>query len=238
MSRASRAFVLLAAAASLQAAAALLQPFDVPGDRVPAPWRVALLPKQTLPATRFAVVEVDGVTALRVEARASYGNLVHTLDGGAGMTLAWRWRIDELLADADLRTREGDDTSLKVCAFFGQPLSDIPFVERQKLRLARLVGGETLPAATLCYVWDTRLPEGSVLANAYTPRVRYLVLRSGTRHLGEWRSERRELGADFLRAFGDESMRVPPLLGIGVGADADNTRGRSLGYVADLVLAP
>ena len=36
----------------------------------------------------------------------------------------------------------------------------------------------------------------------------------------------------------DESKEVPPVTGVAVGADADNTHGHSLAHVADLVLEP
>lgn len=196
-------------------------------------WRPVGLPKQTLPATQFTRVE-GGV--LRIEAAGSYGNLVRE-SPGAGRTLAWRWRLDQALA-ADLRTKAGDDAALKVCALFDLPLAALPFWERQKLRLARVLSGEDLPAAVLCYVWDPALPTGTVLPNAYTPRLRWMVLRGQGDALGQWHEERRELAADFARAFGDEAGTLPPLKALAVGADADNTGGRSGGLLGEPVLQP
>ena len=197
------------------------------------------LPQQTKPLTRFSVVDIDGKRALRVEADESYGNLVHPLSGVApGLKLGWRWRVDKLIEGANLHRKAGDDVALKVCVFFDEPLDNVPFVERQVLRLARAQANQDLPAATLCYVWDVALPRGTTLHNAYTHRLRYIVLQSGTEHQRQWVEERRDIGADFLKLFGDEVQVLPPVIGIAVGADADNTHGRSLGFVANLVLQP
>ena len=117
-------------------------------------------------------------------------------------------------------------------------MSQVPFVERQLLRVARAASDEPLPAATVCYVWDRTLPAGTTLDNAYTHRMRYLVLRSGAASLSRWQPERRDVGADFLKLFGNESTQIPPIVGVAVGADADNTHGHSVAHVADLVLAP
>lgn len=172
---------------------------------------------------------------LRVQTEASYGNLVHALTGVAAGWLSWRWRVDKALASPDLRSREGDDVALKVCALFDMPRSAVPFVERQLLRLAESRSGESLPTATLCYAWDPSWPEGTVVANAYSRRVRYITL--GGKVLA-WHAVRRDLAADFVRAFGDETTSIPRLLAVALGADADNTRGESLGFIADLEFIP
>jgi hypothetical protein len=198
------------------------------------------LPHQTKPFTQFSVETIDGRAVLRVEADHSYGNLFHPLHGVTGTPhLAWHWRVDEPIATADLHTRAGDDTALKVCVMFDLPLDHVPFVDRQLLHIARAQSGEPLPAATVCYVWDNHLPIGTHLDNAFTRRMRYWVLESGgAGSLREWASERRNVAADFMQLFGDEADTPPPIIGVAIGADADNTHSHSLGHVADLVLEP
>jgi Protein of unknown function (DUF3047) len=233
------ATLLLAAGGAARAEVQLLQPFGTAGGTINAPWHLAGLPHQKKPYTRFSLVDLDGRRALRVEADSSYGNLVHPLRiDAAALTLSWSWRVDEFVADSDLKTKNGDDTAVKVCVFFELPITQVPFVERQLLRVARAASDEPLPASTVCYVWDRILPAGTALDNAYTHRVRYLVLRSGAPAQTRWQSERRDVGADFLKLFGKESAQVPPVIGVAVGADADNTHGHSVAHVADLVIAP
>ena len=240
------------------AGASLLAP---PGA---AAWVSAPLPAQKLPPTRFDLREVDGRPAWRVESPASYGNLVHAVQAvqavqGAGAqarTIAWRWRLDRAIERADLLTKAGDDAALKVCALFDMPAERVPFVERQLLRVARAASGQALPAATLCYVWAPLASTGAggaggaggaevasrasgvVLPNAHTRRMRWMVLRGAESPLGAWQVEQRDLRADFLRAFGDETATVPPLVAVLVGADADNTGGHGLGWLQDLTLRP
>ena len=223
---------------------ALLKPLAVPAAPAtsatpPDTWHITGLPRQTKPFTRFALVDVDGKPALRVEAESSYGNLVHPVANAApALKLSWSWRVDQLIDAADLHTRDGDDTAIKVCVFFDEPLERVPFVERQILRAARSNAVEPIPAATVCYVWDAHMPAGSKIDSAFTHRLRYKILQSGPAHLREWVKERRDVAADFTELFGTESAEVPPVIGIAIGADADNTKSRSLAYVSELVLAP
>lgn len=212
----------------------LLAPIAAAAGEAPSPpWAYAGLPAQKPPPTRFRVRELEGRRVLQVEAERSYGNLVHAVASPSAGMLSWRWRVDTPLPAADLRSKEGDDTALKVCALFELPRERVPFVERQLLRLAESRFGEPLPNATLCYVWDPSWPRGSVVPNAYTKRVRFITVGGAP---GSWLSERHDLAAGFVRAFGDESREVPPLRAILVGADADNTGGRSVGWIDALRL--
>lgn len=231
------AVAALAAWAPVRAGDAVLAPLDGPPGGPPAPWHVVGLPKQSKPFTQFSLAELDGRRVLRVEAVRSYGNLVHPLGHGVGARrLSWRWRVDQPIDASDLRKRSGDDSPVEVCALFDMDLKVVPFVERQVLRVARAASADPVPAASVCYVWDRHFPAGTVLDNAFTRRVRIIVLRGEGSRTKEWSAERRDVAADFVRLFGDESPEVPPLMGISISADADNTQSHSLAYVADMTL--
>lgn len=232
--------LLAVAASSARAEGPMPLPFGAAGAAAPeAPWHVVGLPKQTKPFTTFAVVDIDGHRAARVEADSSYGNLVYPLKiEQPTFQLSWQWRAENLVDAVNLREKQGDDTAVKVCVFFDEPLDRVPFVERQLLKVARGQTDEVVPAATVCYVWDAHLPVGTAIDSPFTHRLRYKVLQSGPGRLHQWQAEKRHVGADFSELFGKESPEVPPVIGIAIGADADNTHGHSVAHVADLRIEP
>src|SRR5512134_1029043 len=155
-------FVACAAAVGAAGASAVTDPVGALGAPA-SPWHVVGLPRQSMPTTRYQVIERDGQRVLEIDAQASYGTLVHELDGDVGaQSLSWSWRIELDNPATDLRTKHGDDHVAVVCALFDMPLAAVPFIERQLLRLARVFSGQALPAATLCYAWDARQPRDSV----------------------------------------------------------------------------
>jgi hypothetical protein len=221
--------------------AAELPPLIGPDGALGAPWRVLGYPKahREIAPTAFVPGVQDGVPGVQVIADRSYGTLALSLPATPPAALRWRWRLDRPLAlgpgGPDLFQKAGDDAALKVCAMFDHPIEQLPFVERQVLRLARSAAGEALPAATVCYVWDDRHAPGTEGANPYSRRVRFVVLRGRGDATGQWVGEQRDLAGDFLRLFGDEhptGRPAPALRQIVIGADTDNTGSRSEGWVA------
>ncbi|MEO8079207.1 MAG: DUF3047 domain-containing protein, partial [Caldimonas sp.] len=203
------AATVLAGAALAEGAAITAFSAASPGE-APPPWKFATLPNKT--ATKFSIVEFDGARVLKVQADDSYGNLIHPvrMQPTASTSLAWRWRVDKLVDDADIKIRSGDDSPAKLCVFFDFDSGKLPFGERAKLAVAGSTTGQDVPTETLCYVWDNKLAPETSLVNAFTKRVRFIVLQSGAGKLGQWVTQRRDVAADYQKAFGDESQGKLP----------------------------
>ena len=107
----------------------------------------------------------------------------------------------------------------------------LTFFERTKIRLVRLIWGEDVPTAVLCYVWDNQHPVGYAQASPYTRLVRVMVLQSGVENTGKWQSESRDLEADFKSQFGYD---MPAITGVAVGNDTDQTHESVTAWFGDV----
>lgn len=194
-----------------------------------APWRLADIPK--LKPSARSLVEQGGRAVLRIQADAAAGGLLHPLDlpGDQPWQLSWQWRSEQRLGQARFATREGDDYAARVYVLLDYPLASLPFLTRQKLRLARTFYDSSLPAATLSYVWDNRVAPGTHARSAYTEQVEMLALRGPEAPLGQWLTETRDLRADAIAAFGSAPQRI---LGVVFAADSDNTGESVTSYFA------
>lgn len=215
-------------------------------------WRLVGLPtnNSTVPLSPMGVQNLDGEPSLQVLTDASYGTLVHNWRGAVPARLTWSWRLDQPLVGGqrppDILKKSGDDAAIKICVMFDHALSRVPLWERSLLRLARTVSGEPLPAATLCYLWDSTYLAAAEGKNPYTARVRFVVLRGKNAPLTRWVSESVDVKADFIRLFGDELgpitegaiPPVPEVSAVVIGADADNTGAQSQAWLRDLRWAP
>ena len=142
--------------------------------------------------TEYRLVYLDGRLALRAVGRESASGVIRRVqvDPNRCPVLEWTWRVERLQSEADLRVKESDDVAASLFLLFGDP----GFFSNPD------------PVPTLRYVWtNDRVAEGAVIDNPYMPGiVRNIVVRTGTEHIGEWVTERRNIVADFKRAFGEE----------------------------------
>ncbi len=159
--------------------------------------------------TEFALIADEGRTVLRARAVASTSGLARELrvDPRSHPLLAWRWKVTNLILKSDLATRSGDDFPARLYVTFEGN------------------------SRALCYVWDSRLPVGTIAANAYSARVQMVVADSGAAELGRWVARERDVVADFRRAFG---MEPPSISGVIVSADSDNTGESAESFFGDV----
>ena len=83
------------------------------------------------------------------------------------------------------------------------------------------------------YVWSNNDAPGAVVVNPRTDRIRKVVVESGPAQIGHWREYRRDIRADFVRAFGEEPG---PLRAVALMTDTDNTRSRLRAWYGPMTL--
>ncbi len=203
-----------------------------PGDALPGGWSPLSASNIETP-TRYTLVDDGGVTVLRADSRAGASGLSRQLSVNPAQFpwLRWRWKIENLVAGADLRSKQGDDFPARLYVMFDYPLEKLPFFERNKLRLARALFDPDLPSATLCYVWDGSTPVESIVPSVYTDRVKLIVVESGATRLKRWVGVERNIAADFRAAFGEAA---PPVRAIAVATDTDNTGASATAFFGDI----
>lgn len=203
-----------------------------PGGALPAGW-APLEASNVKVRTRYTLVDDGGITVLRADSAADASGLSRQLrvNPAEFPWLHWRWKINNVIGQADLRTRKGDDFPARLYVMFDYPLDKLSFIERSKLTLARTLFDPHLPAATLCYVWDGKAAVETLVRSAYTDRVRLVVVESGAARVKQWVEVERNVARDFRAAFGENA---PPLSGIAIATDTDNTGAVATAFFGDI----
>ncbi len=183
--------------------------------------------------TVYSLVQKDGQAVLRGVADSSASLYVAAFKQDTGMpaSIGWRWKADALVPGADNRDKKREDAPLRVLVAFDGDKATLPKEEQKRFQRAKSLSGRDGPYATLMYIWSDHVPVNTVIPSAHTSQIKMLAVASGPAGLGNWQSVKRNLAADYRRAFGAAPGRM---LGVAVMTDTDNTGTKAVGEYADI----
>lgn len=231
-----RTLVLILSLLPVRAAAeslALLPAAPVMGpESLPKGWEPLTFKKIKSPTHYEWSPEAYAIHAL---SSAAASGLTYRLDQDAAILpiLRWRWRVSHAIAKGDEKTKAGDDYAARIYVTFRYDPSKVGAGTRIKYGLAKALYGEYPPHAGINYIWANRLPKGGSTPNPYTNRVMMVAVRSGDGEAGQWIAEERNVVEDYRRLLNEDP---PPLAGLAIVTDTDNTGSQAEAWYADIEL--
>ncbi len=223
-------------AIAVMALAGPLAPRSAGADGIPLPkfgtddWQ-PLVFRGIANQTHYTFESFEGMEVAKAESNCGASGLVLRLDAirlDQTPLLSWRWRVDRGLDVFDEQTKAGDDFAARVYILFELDKSHASTLQRLRHRFVKLIYGKDIPGSTLNFVWTSRLPAGAVWDNPFEPSAKMIALAQGT-NTG-WQKETVHVAARYRELFG---APVPPLLGLAIMSDSDNSCQRTEARFAD-----
>lgn len=149
--------------------------------------------------------------------------------------LTWQWKVSNVLERGDATDKDGDDYPARLYILFDYDASNLGFFDRIKYRALKTMGYDQIPTRALNYIWANRVEQDTILDNPYTDWVQMIPVESGPQHVGTWIRETRNVAADYRDAFGEDP---PPIGGIALMTDTDNTGESATAYYGDIIAWP
>ena len=190
--------------------------------------------KQT---SKFSYVREDGRDAMSAHAQSSvsmWRQVVRVEPAELGR-IKFSWKVPQLIARADMATREMDDSPVRIVLAFDGDRAKFSAKNAMLSELARALTGEEMPYATMMYVWCNACNRESVIVNPRTDRVRKLVLESGPGNLNRWMDYERVIREDFEKLFGESPGA---LISVALMTDTDNTKSIANAWYGPVNLVP
>ncbi|PSQ96934.1 MAG: hypothetical protein BRD55_04650 [Bacteroidetes bacterium SW_9_63_38] len=202
-----------------------------PTDSLPSGWAEIRL-GQNEAGTEYNLMRRDSAVVIQAQSTNGSSSLIRhpRVDLAEYPILEWRWRVEDLPARADVATDTTDDAAARLYVTFDY--DDLGVIDRIKLALLRRFGYEKAPSRALNYLWATQHASGDVIESPYTDQIMMMPVRSGSAHVGRWMTERRNVRADYREVYGEAP---PPVNGIAVMTDTDNTGGTATALYGDIV---
>jgi hypothetical protein len=122
--------------------------------------------------------------------------------------LIWGWKVTKLPVGGDFRKSATDDQAAQLFVAFSR-------------------------SRAIVYVWSSTVPAGTMQSTSPAPgmTVQVVVVRSGSKDMGEWISEIRDVHQDYKKLFGAE----PPLVSaVRLQINSQHTKTTAESFFADV----
>src|SRR5678815_3337410 len=155
--------------------------------------------------------------ALHLQSRNEHSTIARDITGKVNLKetpiLEWTWKATILPTGGDLRRIETTDMAAQLYVVWPR------FPE---LLRSRIIG----------YVWDATTPAATIMKSQKTGTVTFVVVRSGSKDLGKWLTERRNVAEDYAKIFGEfpDDPRA-----ITISIDSNDTHSMAESFIGPIV---
>lgn len=185
--------------------------------------------------SQYQLVTDNGVQVVKAQTDNSASGLIAKVKIAPGdhLEIRWRWKISGVYTKGNAREKSGDDYPARIYIAFKFEPDKASFFERAKRAAVSALFGDKLPGNALNYIWASKLPKGEILANPFVASTKIIAVESGDAWAGQWVTVERDIVADYRKAFGEAP---PPIVGIGIMSDSDNTGESATAWYGDIQL--
>jgi len=184
-------------------------------------WKPFTFPKIKSHST-YTIERENGTHILRTESNASASAIVYrdSFSVSDYPRVKWRWKVKNVYARGDVRSKAGDDYPIRVYIMFEYDPDKAGFGEGIKYGLAKSLYGEYPPHSSLSYIWSSKDDPEKFVVSPYTDKAMMVLLEKGAARVGTWVDEEIDILADYQRAF---KTSPPARARIAIMNDSDNT---------------
>lgn len=205
-----------------------------PSDRHPPGWLLSELVnghKQT----SYRLVDAEDGAVVRAHSEGGISSLYteRRIDLTTHPILEWRWKVDRLAETANVRKKTRNDLTASITIAFDH--NELGVVQRLKHFLLRVMGYYITSNRLMIYYWANQEERGSVSKNLHADWFTQIAVRSGSTHVGNWLTERRNVLKDYRAIYGEAP---PPIKSISLTTETNNTGESVTVYYGDITFRP
>jgi hypothetical protein len=177
--------------------------------------------------TQYAIVNDSNMSYLRIISQSSASGLIHNnqFDPNKFPIMSWRWRVDNLISDADGKMKSGDDYTIRIFVMFDDDSADASFWTSIRNSTIKLLYGTEPPESSLCFVWSNITYDDKYFDNPYSETVKIIPIEMGEARLKKWLTYEINIDDLYNRIF---KRSCPTSAKLAIMSDTDNTESNSV----------
>lgn len=184
--------------------------------------------------TNYSLTNSQGKKVIKATSENAAGGLIYKtrIDPAKYPIIEWRWKVNGVIKDGNLRKKEGDDYAARIYITFDYDKSNLSLGDRIKYSAIKTFTSYKVPLRALNYIWANKAKKGTIAPNPFTDWVYMIAVQSGNPKSGQWIVETQNVLEDYREAFGEDP---PEITGIAIMTDSDNTGGSATAYYGDII---
>ena len=192
-------------------------------------WKPFTFPKIKSHST-YTIERTGNEHVLRAESNASASAIVYkdSFNIYDYSKAKWRWKVRNVYAKGDVRSKAGDDYPIRVYIMFEYDPDKAGALDRIKYSIAKSLYGEYPPHSSLSYIWSSKDDPERFVVSPYTDKAVMVLLEKGPAKVGTWVDEEIDILADYEKAF---KTKPPARARIAIMNDSDNTGESSVSWM-------
>jgi len=164
--------------------------------------------------TQYRLIKQNQVTVLKAISNQTASGLIkkQQIDLHKTPYLNWQWKVEGALYRLSETFKDGDDFSARIYI---------------------VVDGGVFFWNTIAlnYVWSSGQAINSLWESPFTANAKMIAVQSGNKYTKQWRTEKRNVREDMIRAFGTDYRFIDA---IAIMTDTDNSGQSAVAYYGDI----
>jgi hypothetical protein len=176
--------------------------------------------------TQYTITNDSSMSYLDIISESSASGLIHrdNFDPNKYPLLSWQWRVEDLICDADGKTKSGDDYPIRLLVMFDDDSAESSFWTSIRNSAVKLLYGTEPPGSSLCFVWSNTIYDDKYFDSPYSETVKIVPIEMGDKRLKNWCSYELNICKLFKEIF---NRSCPSSARLAIMGDTDNTEGDS-----------
>jgi hypothetical protein len=180
--------------------------------------------------TKYIIHKDSTMTYLKMISQSSASGLIykHHYNPNEYPILTWRWRVENIIYDADGKTKSGDDYAIRIFVMFDDDSVEISFWTSIRNSAIKLLYGTEPPETSLCFVWANIIYDDKYFDNPYSETVKMIPVEMGKSKTKNWYTHNVNISNLYREIF---NRSCPTSAKIAIMSDTDNTGSNTLVYL-------
>jgi hypothetical protein len=176
--------------------------------------------------TQYRIETDSSLSYLKMISQSSASGLIYKnqYDPNQHPIMSWRWQVENVINQADGKTKSGDDYPIRIFVMFDDDSAETSFWTSIRNSAIKLLYGTEPPESSFCFVWSNMKYDEKYFDSPYSETVKIIPMEKGENRLKDWFTHDVNIVELYKEIY---NRSCPTEARIALMSDTDNTESET-----------